>query len=170
MEYEYNGIKYYENFFKIKHFLIKDYKIGNITEEKFENINSELNELIQKEKEQKEIDFWKNFNRKFVSPEDVPILPRGEIYEKYVIPALIRSGAIQKKDLKIGGYYYGEWRRGNFGRWDGEKFHIWREKFGYWRINKANHFEDDDEFALFVPLKEITEEEYNNRNLIIIEI
>jgi hypothetical protein len=165
MEFEYNGIKYYENFFKVKPFIIKDYKIGNINKEKFDEINQRLDKLMEEERELKEIEFWKNFNKKLIKADDVPNLPIGEIYEELVIPALIKNGAIPKKDLKIGRYYYGDWRRGNVGQWDGVRFHIWRYKFGEWFIDKANHFEDDNKFALFVPLREITKEEYDKKEL-----
>jgi hypothetical protein len=37
-----------------------------------------------------------------------------------------------------------------------------RYKFG-WRKDECNHFEDDDGFALFVPIKLGTQEEWDER-------
>ena len=43
----------------------------------------------------------------------------------------------------------------------GEKnvFEYWRHKFGVF-LDVCNHFEDDDGYALFVPIKEVDPEEF----------
>jgi len=42
------------------------------------------------------------------------------------------------------------------------KFDHMRYKFG-WRKDDCNHFEDDDGFALFVPIRLGTEDDWNER-------
>jgi hypothetical protein len=39
--------------------------------------------------------------------------------------------------------------------WDGEKFTYQRYKFGFTFPEKINHFQDDDGYDLFVPIKKI---------------
>lgn len=162
--FEYNGEKYFNGFQKIYGDIMRLYIKENNPKKKQEIKDKldELKKLIAKEVEQNKIEFWKNFNKELKNPEDVPNLPKGDIYLKYTIPALIRCGAIPKNKLKINHFYYGEWRRGNFAKWDGEKFHVWRYKWE-WFLDTCNHFEDDDGYALFVPIKEITEDEFNQR-------
>lgn len=93
----------------------------------------------------------------FVKAEDVPGLPK---MEKFFIDKLIELGAIPKRDLEDGVWYYGEYRNAQLGKWDNEnkKFGHWRYKFGY-RWDICNHFEDDNGYALFVPLRKANVEE-----------
>jgi hypothetical protein len=72
------------------------------------------------------------------------------------IDILIKCGAISKNELEIDKWYYGNYRNSSFGKWDGKKFHIIRSSFNqnYW--DECFHFEDDDGFALFTPLREAT--------------
>jgi hypothetical protein len=69
-------------------------------------------------------------------------------------------GAIPKSELVDGKWYYGDFRNTDFGRWNALKneFDHIRYKFGN-RWDTCNHFEDDDGFALFTPIREVTEEE-----------
>ena len=107
---------------------------------------------------------WDNL-KPFKVPQDVPEIPRvaETEYREYYIPRLIEAGAIPKKDLEDGAFYLGDHRRGRIGKWiaDMNVFVYWRNKFGYYFIDKCNHFEDDDGFALFTPIKKVTEEEFN---------
>ena len=50
------------------------------------------------------------------------------------------------------------YRRANFGKWNAktEKFDHYRWKFG-WMKDECNHFQDDNGFALFVPLRLVNE-------------
>ena len=76
------------------------------------------------------------------------------------MPKLIHAGAIPKAKLEDGVWYYGEYRNSNFGKWDAvnQKFGLWRHKFG-WMWDTCNHFQDDNGYALFVPLRAANEEE-----------
>ena len=117
-------------------------KILNILEEVERNINYE----VQK-------DAWLNLNKKFINSNDVPKLPRN--LRDYHIQALIRCGAIPKKDLIIGQDYYGNYRNSDKGIWNGEKFECKIFSMGQNIIEKCFHFEDDNGFALFIPIKKI---------------
>lgn len=70
---------------------------------------------------------------------------------------------IAKKDLVLGSYYLGDHRRCTIAQWSGKEFLYIRNKFGNHFIDTANHPEDDDGYALFVPLRlvdqKLTEEE-----------
>ena len=119
------------------------------------------------EKEEAMVKYW-NELKPFLTPGDVPSIPRvGEKeYKEFYVPRLIAAGAIPKADLVDNQFYFGEYRNANVGKWIAEKnvFEHWRYKFGF-RIDECNHFEDDDGFALFVPIRLANEaeiEEYLN--------
>jgi hypothetical protein len=84
----------------------------------------------------------------------VPIMRTPEDYNNYVVKNFIRCGAIPKKDLIIGKTYIGSCRNADEAVWLGEQFEYNRTKFGYTFKEKINHFEDDNGYDLFVPLKE----------------
>ncbi len=106
----------------------------------------------------------------FETADDVPDLPRVDEKEwvEYYVPILIEKGAIPKKNLVDGEWYYGEFRNSNFGRWNAKKqvFDHIRYKFGY-RWDECNHFEDDNGFALFVPIRKANKEEIEEQEKII---
>lgn len=93
----------------------------------------------------------------FKNENDIPDLPLvdKEDYENVIIPNLIRCGAIEKKELKKGATYLGNCRNTTYAIWNGNKFCYKRKKFGYEYDEMINHFQDDDGFDLFVPIKEI---------------
>ena len=107
------------------------------------------------ERKIKEMEFWKNLPY-FEKPEDVPHIPvvGQEEYRAFYIPKLIEAGAIPKNELVNGTVYIGNHRRADRARWNEERnaFEYWRYKF-QWMIDECNHFEDDDGYALFVPIK-----------------
>jgi hypothetical protein len=107
---------------------------------------------------------WDNL-KPFKTPQDVPEIPRvGEKeYKEYYIPRLIEAGAIAKAKLEDGAFYLGDHRRAKIGKWNDAMnvFEYWRFKMGNYFMDKCNHFEDDDGFALFTPIKKVTEEEFN---------
>ncbi len=107
------------------------------------------------EKKIKEMELWKNLPH-FEKPEDVPHIPfvNSEEYKTFYIPKLIDAGAIPKHELIDGTIYIGNHRRAKRARWNKERdvFEYWRRKY-QWNIDECNHFEDDNGFALFVPLK-----------------
>ena len=125
---------------------------------------------MEKEKAERKkamIKYW-NELKPFKTPGDVPTIPRADEkeYKEFYVPRLIAAGAIPKEDLVDGQFYYGEYRNANVGKWNAEKnvFDHWRYKFGF-RLDKCNHFEDDNGFALFVPIRLANEneiEEYLN--------
>lgn len=137
--------------------------------EKEEKINA-LKAKIEEEKVERKrrmLEYWNNLP-KFEKPEDVPNIPRVDPveYKEFYVPKLIGAGAIPKNELVDGQFYFGEYRNANVGRWIAEKqvFEHWRYKFGY-RLDDCNHFEDDNGYALFVPIRLANEaeiEEYLN--------
>ena len=72
----------------------------------------------------------------------------GEEYV-YVIP---------KKELEPDTEYEGICRNAGAAVWDGEEFVYKRYKFGSWFDEKINHFEDDEGYDVFVPMKVIENE------------
>ena len=94
----------------------------------------------------------------FKEEHNVPALPSP--LDDFYIERLIELGAIEMKDLEHDQWYYGNYRNAVLGRWDNDKkvFHHLRYKFGY-RWDTCNHFENDDRFALFVPLRIATDDE-----------
>ena len=87
-----------------------------------------------------------------------PPITTPELYQKYVIPNFIRCGAIPKDKLVVGKTYLGSCRNADKAIWLGDKFEYTRHKFGASYQEKINHFEDDDGFDLFVPIREINSE------------
>jgi len=124
---------------------------------------------LQQIKEERKLrikNYWENEITKFNNPEDVPDLPRVDKleWEEFYVPRLIECGAIPKKDLIHDQVYIGNHRNTTVARWNQEtnKFDHMRYKFG-WMKDVCNHFEDDDGFALFVPIRLGTEDDWNNR-------
>lgn len=102
------------------------------------------------------IEFFENLEP-FNTIDDIPDIPivEKEIYNDYIVPNLIRCGAIPKEKLVVGKCYEGSCRNASNAVWNGEKFTYKRTKFGYTYDEDINHFQDDDGFDLFVPLKEV---------------
>jgi hypothetical protein len=123
-------------------------------------------EQIRQDRKKRIREYWENELGKFIEPDDVPELPRVDEQEwkEFYIPKLIGAGAIPKKDLIDGQIYIGEHRNAKIQRWNAEKnkFDHMRYKFG-WMEDDCNHFEDDDGFALFVPIRLGTEDDWNDR-------
>lgn len=91
----------------------------------------------------------------FKDVDDIPDIPgcTKEELDNIIIPSLYRCGAIPKKDLIIGETYLGSCRNSYEAKWNGTYFLIKRNKFGTYYNDKINHFEDDDGFDLFIPIK-----------------
>jgi hypothetical protein len=108
-------------------------------------------EAWQRHREE-EIKSWWNELKPFVTEADVPNLPNP--LTEFYIQRLIQLGAIPLDDLVDGQWYYGNYRNSTLCRWDADKklFHLLRYKFGY-RWDTCNHFQHDDGYALFVPLR-----------------
>lgn len=85
---------------------------------------------------------------------DIPRMKTSEDYQEYVVKNFVRCGAIPKKDLIIGKTYIGDCRNASEAIWNGKVFVYKRTKFGYTFDEEINHFEDDNDFDLFIPIKE----------------
>jgi hypothetical protein len=109
-------------------------------------------------------EFWKNL-KPLKEPKDVPNLPvvGKKIFDEIYVPKLIKAGAIPKDKLIDGQVYIGRHRICTLAKWNKEKnvFEYWRHKFNYDFIDTCNHFEDDNDFALFVPIKLGKEEDFH---------
>ena len=117
----------------------------------------EVKDKLKKEKEERYntvLNYWKE-RKPFRDEDDIPpipiVLPKD--YEEIIVPNIIRCGGIPKDKLIVGKTYIGDCRNAREAVWDGEKFTYMRTKFGSTYPEKINHFEDDNGFDLFVPLK-----------------
>lgn len=61
--------------------------------------------------------------------------------------------AIPKNELEVGAIYQGYCRNAEDARWNGKKFVYKRCKFGDVFDEEINHYEDDDGYDVFVPMK-----------------
>lgn len=73
--------------------------------------------------------------------------------EKFVQDTLIAHGAIPLDKLEVGKTYIGDCRNAGEAVWLGDKFEYQRYKFGYTFPEKINHFQNDDGYDVFVPIK-----------------
>ena len=127
-----------------------------------EEIIKKLKEKAAYEKEHKteimidRLKSMKQFTDDYI-PE--PPITTPELYQKYVIPNFIRCGAIPKDKLVKGKTYFGSCRNADTAVWLGDKFEYIRHKWGDSYPEKINHFEDDNGYDLFVPIREIKDEE-----------
>lgn len=98
---------------------------------------------------------WLNTKPKFQDHNDIPHIPNlGKEYtDKYFVSALIEHGAIPKEDLIVGRTYIGSCRNAHEAVWNGEEFVYKRRKFGSTFDESINHFQDDDEYDVFIPIK-----------------
>jgi len=126
-----------------------------------------IDEKILKDREERDKrlrELWDKLP-KFKDPSDVPAIPRvpAEEYKSYYVPKIIAAGGIPKKDLVDGKCYIGEHRNATVAKWNEgrNKFEYWRHKFNDVYTDVCNHFEDDDGYALFVPIRIATQEEFD---------
>ena len=117
----------------------------------------EVKDKLKKEKEERYnnvLNHWKE-RKPFRDEDDIPpipiVLPKD--YEEIIVPNIIRCGGIPKDKLIVGKTYIGDCRNATEAAWDGEKFTYMRTKFGSTYPETINHFQDDDGYDLFVPLK-----------------
>lgn len=96
--------------------------------------------------------YYESFNGDPDRVPDLPNLSREEMINK-VWPALIEAGAIEKKNLITGKTYLGSCRNSSKATWNGEKFVYIRYKFGDTYEEEINHFQDDDGYDCFIPIK-----------------
>lgn len=103
-------------------------------------------------------EYWESLKH-FENEHDIPDIPmcgtnkKREFYNDVIVPNLIRCGAIAKKDLEVGAWYIGDSRNTERAKWNGKEFEYVRHKLGYTFTDTMNHFEDDNDCTLFVPIK-----------------
>ena len=104
---------------------------------------------------------WEEDKTPFVKAYEVPDLPIVDTVEwkTFYVPILIERGAIPKEKLVVGKRYYGNCRNANVAVWLGEVFEYQRYKFGCTFPEKIKHFEDDNGYDLFVPIRELADGE-----------
>lgn len=100
------------------------------------------------------LEYWKK-RTPFRNEDDIPPIPivLPTDYREVVIPNIIRCGGITKDKLIKGKTYIGDCRNATEAIWDGEHFNYIRTKFGYQYTDQINHFEDDNGYDVFVPIK-----------------
>lgn len=117
--------------------------------------NMETNNCFSKDQRYNNIlEYWKNrlpFNNEDDIP-DIPIVLPSD-YNEIIIPNIIRCGGIPKDKLVEGKEYIGNCRNSNKAIWTGKCFTYTRYKFGSSYEDNVNHFEDDDGYDVFVPIK-----------------
>ena len=92
----------------------------------------------------------------------IPLVPvvDEKIYQEHIIPNLIRCGAIPKDKLIVGHTYLGDCRNAHKAVWkENGRFEYMRTKFGCEYLEQINHFQDDDGYDVFTPIKDVTGEE-----------
>ena len=99
-------------------------------------------------------EFWKNL-QPFRCVDDIPDIPvvDKDTYNNIIVKNLIRCGAIPIDKLEKGSTYEGACRNSSEATWNGEDFYYTRHKIGGAYIDHVNHFQNDDGFDLFVPIK-----------------
>ena len=117
----------------------------------------QIKQKILKEKEERYnniLEYWKTRNP-FKDEDDIGSIPivSEQDYNNIIIPNIIRCGGIPKDKLIIGKTYIGDCRNAIEAIWDGKVFKYMRTKFGLTYEEEINHFEDDDGYDVFVPIK-----------------
>jgi hypothetical protein len=120
-------------------------------------IMDKIKEKLRMEKEKRYdtiLEYWAK-RGPFKNEDDIPPIPivSTEDYKSIIIPNIIRCGGIPKEDLVPGKTYIGDCRNATEAVWDGEKFAYMRTKFGHTYPETINHFQDDDGYDVFVPIK-----------------
>lgn len=83
---------------------------------------------------------------------DVPICYNKD-EESFVQNTLIKHGAIPIHELVVGNSYIGTCRNASEAVWQGDYFIYQRYKWGSTYPEKINHFQNDDGYDVFVPIK-----------------
>lgn len=117
----------------------------------------QIKQKILKEKEERYnniLKYWKT-RKPFKDEDDIGSIPivSTQDYNNIIIPNIIRCGGIPKNELIIGKTYIGDCRNATEAIWDGKVFKYMRTKFGSTYEEEINHFEDDDGYDVFVPIK-----------------
>ena len=73
--------------------------------------------------------------------------------ELFVQEELIKHGAIPLDKLEVGKTYIGHCRNAHEAVWMGDHFVYQRYKFGFTFPEKINHFQNDNGYDLFLPIR-----------------
>lgn len=113
-----------------------------------------MNDNDRLERYNEVLEYWKN-RVPFTDEDDIPSIPivKDDDYRRIIIPNIIRCGGIPKEKLVNGETYIGSCRNASEAVWNGEKFTYLRTKFGTTYTECINHFEDDDGYDVFVPIR-----------------
>jgi hypothetical protein len=119
--------------------------------------NKSILDMTREERVASIIDYLEHMEP-FENEDRIPHIPTilsKEEYEKYLVSNFIRCGAIPKSKLIDGQEYIGDCRNSRKAIWvaDKNQFKYMRYKFGSTYEEYINHFEDDNGFDLFVPIK-----------------
>jgi hypothetical protein len=135
---------------------MSDFDIIKQAKEEQRPLTQEEVNKIREMRCKRQLEYWRNLNREF-TVETIPLIPKAcqDVYNDIIIPALIRCGAIPKSQLEIGFVYEGSCRNADKAVWNGFQFEYIRTKFGSKFKEKINHFEDDNGYDLFVPIKKL---------------
>ena len=108
----------------------------------------------RKERYDSVLGYWKE-RKPFKDENSIPDIPivSKEDYDNIIVPNIIRCGGIPKENLVPGETYIGSCRNATEAVWDGERFTYQRTKFGSTYPEKINHFQDDDGYDVFVPIR-----------------
>ena len=101
--------------------------------------------------------FWESlepFNGDINKIPELPVTTK-ERWDNFFVPILIKCGAIPKDKLETGATYLGSCRNSETAIWNGFKFVYNRNKFGISYEDEINHFQHDDGYDLFVPIKKL---------------
>ncbi len=117
------------------------------------------------------VEYWRKRTKKFETPEDIPVIPifdekmvkEAKEYMAFIQQKMIELGAIPKDALIDGHTYLGDCRNAHKAVWhatlDDGVFVYERTKFGCTYPEEINHFQDDDGYDVFTPIRDITDEE-----------
>lgn len=131
-----------------------------MTPELQERIDKLKQDAIERKKKQTAeiIDWFENMEPFEGNTERIPLIPvvDEDTYQKYIIPNLIRCGAIPKDKLEVGATYIGDCRNASEAVWkENGRFEYMRTKFGCTYPEEINHFQDDDGYDVFTPIKKL---------------
>lgn len=78
------------------------------------------------------------------------------------------KGVIRGEDLEHGKYYLGKCRNAYVGKWNDDKkvMEHMRYKFGVFTKDNVNYLDNDDNFDLFVAIKEIDEKDVPEKYIV----
>jgi hypothetical protein len=83
---------------------------------------------------------------------DVPICFNKD-EETFLQNTLIKHGALPLHEMEVGKTYIGTCRNSSEAVWQGDHFIYQRYKWGSTFPEKINHFQNDDGYDVFVPIK-----------------